>query len=117
MSILNSLSLIFFFFFFNSLSMEEVNQCLDELALSNVTKDRGGVKKSLQYLLRNTSAQEQKWLIRIIMKVCHTFSSCIHQEMYCLNVTLKFIKNLNVIGMSSNFLHNLKTCICIRKKI
>ena len=30
-------------------------------------------------------------------------------------VTLKFIKNPILIGISSNFLHNISTCICIRK--
>ena len=46
-----------------------MNQYLDDLALSNVKKDRPGMKKALQLLLRNTSAVEQKWLIRIILKV------------------------------------------------
>ena len=55
--------------FLSSLTMAQVNQHLDDLALSNVKKDRAGVKKSLRLLLRNTTAQEQKWLIRIIMKV------------------------------------------------
>ena len=27
----------------------------------------------------------------------------------------KFVKNLILIKMSSNFLHNISTCICIRK--
>ena len=27
----------------------------------------------------------------------------------------KFVKNPILIGMSSNFLHNIRTCICIRK--
>ena len=27
----------------------------------------------------------------------------------------KFIKNPILIGISSNFLHNISTCICIRK--
>ena len=27
----------------------------------------------------------------------------------------KFVKNPNLIGISSNFLHNISTCICIRK--
>ena len=27
----------------------------------------------------------------------------------------KFIKNPILIGISSNFLHNIRTCICIRK--
>ena len=52
-----------------SLTLSQINQYLDQLALSNVKKDRPGVKRTLQQLLRNTSAQEQKWLIRIIMKV------------------------------------------------
>ena len=28
----------------------------------------------------------------------------------------KFVKNKYLIGISSNFLHNISTCICIRKK-
>ena len=28
----------------------------------------------------------------------------------------KFVKNPILIGISSNFLHSLKTCICIREK-
>ena len=51
-----------------SLTVAEVNQYLDDLALSNTKKDRPGVKKALQLLLRNTSGLEQKWLIRIILK-------------------------------------------------
>eukprot|EP00731_Ephydatia_muelleri_P038361 Em0732g2a len=38
------------------------------LANGNTSKDRAGMKKALQLLLRNTSALEQKWLIRIILK-------------------------------------------------
>ena len=52
-----------------SLSIAQVNQYLDDLALSHVKKDRPGGKKAIQMMLRNTSASEQKWLIRIIMKV------------------------------------------------
>ena len=52
-----------------SLSIAQVNQYLDDLALSHVKKDKPGVKRAIQLMLRNTSAQEQKWLIRIIMKV------------------------------------------------
>ena len=33
-----------------------------------------------------------------------------------IGATLKIVKNPNVIGISSNFLHNISTCICIRKK-
>ena len=28
----------------------------------------------------------------------------------------KFVKNPNLFGINSNFLHNIRTCICIRKK-
>ena len=31
------------------------------------------------------------------------------------NNFFKFVKNPILIGMSSNFLHNISTCICIRK--
>ena len=49
--------------------VSQVNQYLDDLAISNTKKDRPGMRKALQLLLRNTSALEQKWLIRIILKV------------------------------------------------
>ena len=52
-----------------SLTVAQVNQYLDDLANGNTSKDRAGMKKALQLLLRNTSALEQKWLIRIILKV------------------------------------------------
>eukprot|EP00731_Ephydatia_muelleri_P033438 Em0029g44a len=51
-----------------SLTVAQVNQYLDDLANGNTSKDRAGMKKALQLLLRNTSALEQKWLIRIILK-------------------------------------------------
>ena len=71
---LNFLLILFLLLFFLlphlvSLSVAQINQYLDDLALSNVKKDRMGTKRALQVMLRNTSAQEQKWLIRIIMKV------------------------------------------------
>ena len=49
-----------------------MNQYLDDLALSNAKKDRPGVKRALQLLLRNTSALEQKWLVRMILKVSNS---------------------------------------------
>ena len=49
--------------------VSQVNKYLDDLAMSNTKKDRAGMRKALQLLLRNTSALEQKWLIRIILKV------------------------------------------------
>ena len=51
------------------LTVTQVNEFLDELAMSHVSKDRPGMKRVLQMLLRNTSALEQKWLVRIILKV------------------------------------------------
>ena len=62
-------------FNFGSLMVAQVNQYLDDLALSNVKKDRPGMRKALQLLLRNTSALEQKWLIRIILKVLKFFNA------------------------------------------
>ncbi|XP_071941905.1 DNA ligase 4-like [Antedon mediterranea] len=51
-----------------SLTIKEVNDCLDGIALNNAAKKKDLVKKNLMHLLRNTSALEQKWLIRMIMK-------------------------------------------------
>ena len=44
----------------HSLMVSQVNQYLDDLAMSNTKKDRPGMRKALQLLLRNTSALEQK---------------------------------------------------------
>ncbi|KAJ8019961.1 DNA ligase 4 [Holothuria leucospilota] len=51
-----------------SLTIKEVNDCLDAVAVNNAAKKKDVVKKNLMHLLRNTSAIEQKWLIRMIMK-------------------------------------------------
>ena len=51
-----------------SLSIKDVNDCLDAIAAGNAKKDKQGVRKSILHLLRNLSAVEQKWLIRMIMK-------------------------------------------------
>ncbi|XP_068735127.1 DNA ligase 4-like [Montipora capricornis] len=51
-----------------SLKIAQVNKHLDDVAQANVERKREDVKKALQFLLRNTSALEQKWLIRIIFK-------------------------------------------------
>ena len=67
--ILNLLILFFLLPHLVILSVAQINQYLDDLPLSNVKKDRMGTKRALRLMLRNTSAQEQKWLIRIIMKV------------------------------------------------
>ncbi|RMX43103.1 hypothetical protein pdam_00006836 [Pocillopora damicornis] len=51
-----------------SLKIDQVNKYLDQLASANIDHKRDEAKKALQLLLRNTSALEQKWLIRIIFK-------------------------------------------------
>ena len=51
-----------------TLKISEVNSQLSNISLCNANKDRAGVKKALEHMLRNMSAKEQKWLIRIIMK-------------------------------------------------
>ncbi|UYV82304.1 hypothetical protein LAZ67_21001670 [Cordylochernes scorpioides] len=51
-----------------SLTIAEVNSHLDTVAASNNAENKDSMKKSLLYLLRNMSALEQKWLIRMILK-------------------------------------------------
>lgn len=73
----------------NSLMVSQVNEYLDDLAMSNTKKDRAGMRKALQLLLRNTSALEQKWLIRIILKVhVQLFLPCLIDELIwlCLDI-------------------------------
>lgn len=50
------------------MTIAEVNRYLDEVANCNAAKKKDGVRKNLLHMLKNTSAQEQKWLIRMIMK-------------------------------------------------
>ena len=54
------LLLLHHYHYFLNLSVAQINQYLDDLVLSNVKKDRMGVKRALQLMLRNTSAHEQK---------------------------------------------------------
>lgn len=51
-----------------SLSVKEVNDFLDSVAINNATKKKELVKKSLLHLITQSSALEQKWLIRMILK-------------------------------------------------
>ncbi|KAM6945810.1 DNA ligase 4 [Aplochiton taeniatus] len=51
-----------------SLTIEEVNRFLDSVAASNAVKQKEQVKKSLLHLITQSSALEQKWLIRMILK-------------------------------------------------
>eukprot|EP00731_Ephydatia_muelleri_P008264 Em0004g602a len=85
---------------------------LDDLANGNTSKDRAGMKKALQLLLRNTSALEQKWLIRIILKGLKTglsensvysvfhpdavdlFSVCINLEKVCTDLHDRSVQSI-----------------------
>lgn len=51
-----------------NLSIKEVNDFLDSVAINNATKKKDLVKKSLLHLITQSSALEQKWLIRMILK-------------------------------------------------
>ena len=51
-----------------SLMVSDMNSLLSKIAVSNAAHDRATVKQTLQQILRSTTAVEQKWLIRIIMK-------------------------------------------------
>ena len=48
-----------FFLLFFSLTMADVNNCLDAMAQANVEKKRDIMKKEIHKLIRNTSALEQ----------------------------------------------------------
>lgn len=50
------------------LTIYEINESLDNISISNASHDRTAIKKTLQQLLRTSTASEQKWLIRIIVK-------------------------------------------------
>lgn len=51
-----------------SLTVKEVNDFLDSVAINNASKKKDLVKKSLLHLITHSSALEQKWLIRMILK-------------------------------------------------
>ncbi|XP_028326722.1 DNA ligase 4 [Gouania willdenowi] len=51
-----------------TLSIKEVNEFLDSVAINNASKKKDQVKKSLLLLITQSSALEQKWLIRMILK-------------------------------------------------
>ncbi|XP_062480714.1 DNA ligase 4 [Pezoporus occidentalis] len=50
------------------LTIEQVNEHLDAIANNNVAKNKGLLKKSLLQLITQSTALEQKWLIRMIIK-------------------------------------------------
>nr|XP_039270853.1 DNA ligase 4-like [Styela clava] len=51
-----------------SLSIQQVNDNLDKLAMYNGERKKEQVQKTLMTLIQKTSASEQKWLIRILLK-------------------------------------------------
>ncbi|KAJ4924127.1 hypothetical protein JOQ06_000367 [Pogonophryne albipinna] len=51
-----------------NLSIREVNDFLDSVAINNASKQKDLVKKSLLHIITQSSALEQKWLIRMILK-------------------------------------------------
>lgn len=51
-----------------SLTIEQVNEHLDVIANNNAAKNKGQLKKSLLRLITQSTALEQKWLIRMIIK-------------------------------------------------
>ncbi|XP_008323548.1 DNA ligase 4 isoform X2 [Cynoglossus semilaevis] len=51
-----------------NLSIKEVNDFLDSVAANNAGKQKDLIKKSLLQLITQSSALEQKWLIRMILK-------------------------------------------------
>ena len=52
-----------------TLTILQVNQTLDSIASNNAAKKKAAVEDSILYLLKNLSALEQKWLVRMIVKV------------------------------------------------
>lgn len=51
-----------------SMSIAEVNECLDRVAACNAAKDKEGLRKALMTMLRKQSAGELRWLTRMILK-------------------------------------------------
>ncbi|KAL3869402.1 hypothetical protein ACJMK2_042087 [Sinanodonta woodiana] len=51
-----------------SLTIYDVNECLDNIATNNAAKKKDIVRKNILCLLTNMSAIELKWLIRMIVK-------------------------------------------------
>lgn len=51
-----------------SLTIEEINEHLDKIAHYNNDKKKDMVQRTLMSIIRTTSASQQKWLIRILLK-------------------------------------------------
>lgn len=52
-----------------TLFIQEVNDCLDGIAINNAAKKKDLVRKFMVKLITNMSALELKWLTRMIVKV------------------------------------------------
>lgn len=52
-----------------SLTIQQVNEALDSIATNNAARKKEAVEESILFLLKNLSAVEQKWLVRMIVKV------------------------------------------------
>ena len=65
-----------------TLTILQVNQTLDSIASNNAAKKKAGVEHSILYLLKNLSALEQKWLVRMIVKV--NWLVCMIMKINCL---------------------------------
>uniref|UniRef100_A0A8C2NZK1 DNA ligase n=1 Tax=Capra hircus TaxID=9925 RepID=A0A8C2NZK1_CAPHI len=69
-----------------SLSIKQVNDILDSIASNNSAKRKDLMKKSVLQLITQSSALEQKWLIRMIVKDLklgfsqHTIFSVFHRD-------------------------------------
>ncbi|KAL8610583.1 hypothetical protein ACOMHN_006302 [Nucella lapillus] len=50
------------------LTIQQVNDALSSIASNNAAKKKEAVESSVLYLLKNLSALEQKWLVRMIVK-------------------------------------------------
>ncbi|PVD23875.1 hypothetical protein C0Q70_17149 [Pomacea canaliculata] len=51
-----------------SLTIQQVNEALDSIATNNAARKKEAVEESILFLLKNLSAVEQKWLVRMIVK-------------------------------------------------
>ena len=56
----------------SSLTIEDVNKHLDSVARNNAAKNNEALDKSMITLMRDLTALEQKWLIRMILKELKT---------------------------------------------
>ncbi|XP_059469628.1 DNA ligase 4 [Neocloeon triangulifer] len=54
----------------SSFTVGQINKIFDSLAINNAENKPRLVDECLENLLRNTSATEQKWLIRMLLKSC-----------------------------------------------